>query len=259
MVYGICNQTLIQVRLEPSEKSEMVSQILFGETYLILEKFQKWYRVQNMYDSYQGWINSSLHIPLSELSYNKLIKEIPVILDKPISYARQLSKDGVYWLLAGSAVYGLKGKTFSIEKEIFTLDAVPEDNSNKPVREFMAQLAISMLNIPYLWGGRSTFGIDCSGLSQLIYKIAGLSLRRDAKDQFKQGLEISLENTKPCDLAFFGNDDSSITHVGIVLSDSRIVHASGKVRIDNLDCQGIFNNIQKEYSHKLIGIRSYLV
>lgn len=258
MIYGICNQTFITVRSEPREQSEMSSQILFGECYLIIEKYQNWHRVKNMFDGYEGWINTRLHTPISEKNYFKLNQLVPVVLDNPITNAHRFGSDGIYWLLAGSSIYGLNGKTFSMEKEIFTLDQIPDNSSNVPIRDYIEKTALKMLNIPYLWGGRSTFGIDCSGFSQLIYKIAGLTLKRDAREQFNQGVEIQLEETQCGDLAFFSNDEGNITHVGMILNDRKIIHSSGKVRIDLLDVNGIYNFSKKEYSHKLKGIRKLI-
>jgi gamma-D-glutamyl-L-lysine dipeptidyl-peptidase len=108
------------------------------------------------------------------------------------------------------------------------------------------------LNSPYLWGGKTPFGIDCSGFTQMAYKLAGIKLRRDAWQQAEQGHTINLlEETEPGDLAFFDNDEGNIVHVGIILRDHKIIHAAGKVRIDSIDHYGINNKELKKYTHKL--------
>ena len=108
------------------------------------------------------------------------------------------------------------------------------------------------LNAPYLWGGRSPFGIDCSGFTQLVFKFAGIKLQRDAYQQGGQGSIINfIEEVQPGDLAFFSNDEGAIIHVGIMLKDNRIIHSSGKVRIDKIDHFGIYNAETKKHSHLL--------
>ncbi len=120
------------------------------------------------------------------------------------------------------------------------------------IRKFMVNQALMFFNAPYLWGGRSPFGIDCSGFSQIIYKMAGIKIPRDAKDQVHLGVAISfVEEALPGDLAFFDNDEGNITHVGIIWEKNKIIHASGQVRIDNVDQFGIFNVDTKRYSHKM--------
>ena len=115
------------------------------------------------------------------------------------------------------------------------------------------------MNTPYLWGGKSPFGIDCSGFTQLVYKLCGYSLLRDAKDQATQGQVLSfIEESEPGDLAFFDNEDGAITHVGIIMNDYNIIHAHGKVRIDKLDHSGIYNVDSKIHTHKLRVIKKIL-
>ena len=120
------------------------------------------------------------------------------------------------------------------------------------VRKVMIDQALKYFNAPYLWGGRSPLGIDCSGLTQIIYKMAGYAIPRDAGQQVHCGKALSfIEETKPGDLAFFDNDEGRIIHVGIIWEKNKIIHASGKVRIDNVDQFGIYNLETKRYTHQM--------
>jgi cell wall-associated NlpC family hydrolase len=126
-------------------------------------------------------------------------------------------------------------------------------------REFLVETALMYLHAPYLWGGRSPFGIDCSGFVQVVYKFSGIQLPRDAWQQAEKGDLLSfIEESAPGDLAFFDNDEGTIIHVGILLENNRIIHASGKVRIDVIDHQGIYNRDLRAYTHNLRLIKSIL-
>ena len=119
--------------------------------------------------------------------------------------------------------------------------------------------AKEFLNAPYLWGGKSFFGVDCSGFTQLVYKVNNVKLPRDAYQQAEVGEALSfVEESQPGDLAFFENAEGRIIHVGIMLDDQKIIHASGKVRIDTLDSTGIFNQEMNKHTHKLRFVKSIL-
>ena len=137
---------------------------------------------------------------------------------------------------------------FKIQNEKYTFKGAVVSKNEADVVKY----SLLYLNAPYLWGGRSLFGIDCSGLSQIVYSLCGYRIPRDAYQQAEEGINVEfVELTEPGDLAFFDNEEGKITHVGIVTEPGKIIHASGKVRIDSLDQQGIFNKELGKYTHKL--------
>jgi cell wall-associated NlpC family hydrolase len=148
---------------------------------------------------------------------------------------------------------------FFLAKEAYKYEGSLQELAPKNVRHAIVEAAYLYLNSPYLWGGKSPFGIDCSGFTQMVYKLCGVKVLRDASQQAQQGIPLSfIEEALPGDLAFFDNEEGKITHVGIVLKDNKIIHASGSVRIDNLDHQGIYNVISKTYTHNLRVIKNII-
>lgn len=248
--YGISILALIPVRALPSDKSEMVTQILFGETYKVLDRKGKWHLVQADYDGYEGWIDSAQSKIISESAWINYNKATHFYLSKPAKAIKTKENAG---LMVGF------GSTFCQEiNTIFPklgLDFPADDLIKFPVgfdADKMTAYANMWLGSTYLWGGKSVFGVDCSGFTQLCAKLAGYQLLRDAFLQATQGQIVDfLQETKTGDLAFFDNEEGNITHVGIVLGEQKIIHASGKVRIDSIDHQGIYNADIQKYTHKL--------
>lgn len=234
---GICNVSVAPLRAEPSHQSEMVSQILFGESVDFLEIEGSFSKVRMHFDQYEGWVDTK---QITIISVTDFAHRNTKIITEP--YSVYDSAEGKILLSAGSEIR-------SEEEHIFS--PASRESISEPVKLF--------LNVPYLWGGRSFFGIDCSGLTQLVYKINGLQLPREAEQQAEKGRVLDfIEESLPGDLAFFENEEGKISHVGIMLEDQKIIHAYGKVRIDTLDSSGIFNQELNRHTHKLRFVKSIL-
>jgi len=239
------------MRSEPRHTSELVSQLLFGETFEITEKKDDWINIRASLDHYVGWVNTNQVTIISDVIFNEISKKPLKVCGRNFANINCSSENSTYTLSAGSSLIGLQNKAITFEKrEFLYFDEVVE--STKASNELLPQFAKMFLNTPYLWGGRSCFGIDCSGLVQLAFKMAGINIPRDASVQATQGQPIDLlVEALPGDLLFFDNQDQIITHVGMLVEEGLIIHAFGKVRIDPVDHQGIFNKDLKKYTHNL--------
>lgn len=235
---GICSVTVAPVRAEASDRAEIVTEILFGESADILEVNKNWTRIKMHYDGYEGWMDTKQIRPVADEILAK--RKVTVVTE---DFASVLMNDGKTLLSMGSEV---------------EFPAVASRRSHD-VRESIALTAKEFINVPYLWGGKSFFAVDCSGFTQLVYKIHEIKLPRDASQQVNVGESLSfVGESRPGDLAFFENPEGKIVHVGIMLENQRIIHASGKVRIDTLDSTGIFNKELNKHTHKLRVIKSVI-
>lgn len=247
--YGFCDLSIIPVRKQPSEVSEMVNQLLFGDLIYIDDVSNNWYLVRSVHDWYEGWIDKNMILKIEEDEFNKLNS----VRYKYISSLTGsiVKNDFEYNVLIGSRIYA-EDDVFSVSQNEYKINDENSLTSNINDITTLIYHAKKYLNSPYLWGGRSPFGVDCSGFVQIVFAVAGIQLKRDASQQALQGNLVDfIEQVKPGDLAFFDNNEEKITHVGILLGDDKILHASGYVRIDNIDHHGIYRETEKRYSHKL--------
>jgi len=256
--YGICRVAVAPLRAEPSDKAEIVSQLLFGEHVEIIQKEERWWLIQNGYDGYQGWIDFR---QLTSISQDQFADMHDCKNLAPLNFNNVLkAEDGsVYHLSPASNLPFLKDNLCYLGKEVFTLGFDPHHSAFANFETEVEQTAKFFQNIPYLWGGRHLFGLDCSGFVQVVFKLLGIKLHRDASQQAEQGELVGfLAECKPGDVAFFDNDEGKITHVGIMLSANEIIHSSAKVKIDPIDDQGIFSKELGRYTHKLRIIKRFV-
>lgn len=232
MSFGICNLSVIPIRKEASHASEMVSQLLYNELYEVLDEKTGWMLIRTEMDQYEGWIQGIQHHGIDEQEHLEYLLQKKYIIEAPcLEY---------------------KGRQLSIGTMLYEPVEGTVMMSGRFSPSMMVEFAQKLLEAPYQWGGRSIFGIDCSGFVQLCARAAGKLLPRDASEQVKEGeLVYFLPEIQPGDLAFFGNEDGKIVHVGMMLDTERILHASGQVRIDYLDQTGIFNKERNEHTHRL--------
>lgn len=242
MEYGICNLSIVPLRAEASDMSEMVSQLLYGDHFKILERRKKWSRIRLSFDKYEGWIDNKQFGYIGEAEYVALDVNPPRLSSDIIDFVTS-SNGQLVSICLGSNVLACQNLKDNFEGKT-TKGLLP--------KEKLVETALLYVNAPYLWGGKSPFGIDCSGFTQMVYKLNGHKLLRDASQQATQGEPLSfIEESEPGDLAFFDNEEGRITHVGIIMKDNYIIHAHGKVRIDRLDHSGIFNYDVRNHTHKL--------
>jgi hypothetical protein len=256
--YGVCRLNLVPVRKESSHQSEQVTQLLFGDDYEVLDKTQdrQWIRIKNHFDSYEGWIDARQHTSISK-EYFDYISRAEFKISTDLTSGLLYNKNAVT-IVMGSIIPISGSELFKMEDQ-FAFNGDSKTLGLKREFEFLKGIAMKYLNSPYQWGGRSPFGIDCSAFVQNVFKICGYKLLRDASQQAGQGKPVSsIEEKQPGDLAFFTNPDGKISHTGIVLADDRIIHASGRVRIDHLNEEGILNLETKIYSHRFSHLRRIL-
>lgn len=255
--FGICSLSVIPLMSEPSHRSEIVSQILFGEHFTVLEERGDWTQIQTEPDHYNGWILNSQFNVLSVPDFQSLNSQ-PVFTSLDLIQVIEMESNIIPIVLGSNLPFYAHGKG-KLSNATYSFEGQTQNTSETNGSQMLIDNAMMYLNAPYLWGGRSPFGIDCSGLTQMVYKMSGISLKRDSSVQSEQGKAIHLlDETHAGDLAFFDNDKGAISHVGILISPDKIIHASGKVRIDSIDQYGIYREGNKKYSHKLRMIKRIL-
>ena len=256
MKFGFTKLSIIPVRIENKEQSEMVTQLLFGDIYSVISEKKNWLEIQIEADQYVGWIDKTMFFEISEEQFSQ-IKHSKLKINKNLICYLSSDNQQIH-LVRGSSFSQLENNRTFIGDKDYKIEGF-ETVEGEQIRKEIIEVAKSYLSTPYLWGGKSPFGIDCSGFSQMVYKINGIQIPRDASQQVNLGASRNfMDESKPGDLAFFDNEEGNVIHVGIVLDGHKIIHASGEVRIDKLDHQGIFNIDKKIYTHKLRVIQNII-
>jgi hypothetical protein len=248
MTISACNLSIVPLRAESSHRSEIVSQVLFGDTFEILEEGIDFTRVRLIDSKYEGWIQKHQFAPvmLAGVQRNTIVD---------LAGAKAISALKTVHLLHGTPVAGI---SITIGEEQYNIEGALRETSLADFHTEFPKLIHYYNNVPYMWGGRSIYGIDCSGFSQVVFKHFGISLLRDAYQQAEGGSTVDfLTEIKPGDLAFFDNEAGKIIHVGVLIDNETIIHAAGRVRIDKMDSQGIFNAELNRYTHNLRIVKRY--
>lgn len=238
------------MRAEANDRAEMVNQILFGEHYKVIEKRSKWLKIRLAHDKYEGWICKKQHLEIDKEQFNRL-SEDTAYYNYNLIDAISTEKGEMIPISLGSTLPFYDGKNSIINNSKFQFDGAHKP-CEKHSKGDIVDTAYMYLHAPYLWGGRTPMGIDCSGYTQMVYRLNGRTIPRDASQQIELGNTLSfIEEAEAGDLAFFDDSEGNIVHVGLILENNQILHASGKVRIDSIDQQGIFNKELGEHTHKL--------
>ncbi|MCZ2443708.1 MAG: C40 family peptidase [Flavobacteriales bacterium] len=245
---GICIYNTLPCREDPSHKSQMNTQLLFGETYQVLDRHDDWLLIESDHDHYSSWITAIQHHP-----FENDITDLLSISDTPVAFIEHqyLSVKQLLPLFVGSKLPDRRDKIWYTGMHTFTYPDIKK-RANTLSPEEVHRLSSMYLHSPYLWGGRSPAGIDCSGLVQVVMGLMNIKLPRDAYQQANEGKLVDfIHEAQAGDLAFFDNADGHIIHVGIMLNHEHIIHASGTVRIDRIDHAGIFHSELQKYTHRL--------
>lgn len=255
MSFLVCIVPVSSVRAEASHRSEQTSQLLFGEVCELLESAKDFLRIKVASDNYVGWCQATQLVEIHEAESGTQATLLAADWVNNITVNNQLMQipfgSSLALLQNGRATFGKYDVSYSGNSIDTTNNSSPEVSIEK--------FALNFLNTPYLWGGRSVFGVDCSGFCQLVFKCVGIPLLRDAYQQATQGEAVGfLEEVRCGDLAFFDNEGGKITHVGILLDSSTVIHSSGKVRVDTIDNLGIINNDLGKRTHNLRVIKRAL-
>lgn len=253
---GICRLNLIPVRSEGNDVAEMVTQLLFGDHYEVIgvEESGKWLKIRIVFDGYEGWIDRKQYTYITE-EYFSQINNSNYKISLDISSSILHNKKHINVVL-GSVLPISTNEIFKMEEQL-AFNGESKSLSEKRDFEYLKLIALKYINAPYMWGGKSPFGIDCSGFTQQVFRICGYNLQRDASQQYLQGSDVK-NDLSPGDLIFFKSDKNKITHVGIALENNKIIHASGKVRLDILDDKGVYNQDLRTHTHRMAGVRRIL-
>ena len=265
--YVIANATVVPVRENPSEGAEQLTQLLFGEVCEVLDRLPRWTKIRSTLDTQEGWVDFKMVSPASNLS--PLTSNLEAVVAAPMAPATPMDGGADLLLTLGTRLPNYSHGTFEVLGQQYLIDPTCVSTAQRSTeqsdlqRSDLATIAQSLLNAPYLWGGKNLMGMDCSGFTQVVYAAMGVNLLRNAREQMTQGeLVPSLADAQPGDLAFFDHADrdpkaTNISHVGLLLSPTEIIHCSGCVHIDTIDEQGI-HLADGSLTHHLVQIKRYL-
>lgn len=259
MKYFLVLHSIVPVRAEAQERAEQNTQMLFGELCTILEQQPRWNRIKLESDGQEGWVDAKMITPMSEDEYRsyKTAYQQAALVAFPMTYAVSENNGQTIPLTAGTRLTNYHDGRFEVLGVGFRID--PSMVITQPIelnQESLLKAVRFFINVPYLWGGKNALGMDCSGFTQVVLSLFGKQLLRNASEQATQGAVVqSLQKTQAGDLAFFDHEDGKISHVGIVIDSERIIHCSGRVKVEKLDSTGIFNAATSGYSHHLVQIR----
>nr|WP_299528825.1 C40 family peptidase [Ulvibacterium sp.] len=250
MQYGICHLSIVAVKSMADATSPMITQLLYGEHFKVLEQRKLWSRIRNAFDGCEGWVSNNQISLIDETEFEKIdTLDTPKYSTDLVSYLT--SENSVLIpIVMGSCIVNTPTLPYTFEGEHI---------EGKMEKYNIVRTALMYLNAPYLLGGKTPFGLDCSGFTQLVYKLCGYQLFRSALEQSGQGDALSfIEESEPGDLAFFDNAEGEIYHVGIIMKNNYVIHVYGKVRLDRLDHTGIFNTDTGNYTHNLRVIKKII-
>jgi len=259
MISGVCIQPMVPLRSNPSEKSEMVTQMLFGERFLLIKTDGSWSEVRLLNDGYKGWCTTKMLNLLPGISDDFFVDTTTYICKSIVKECFFADLNFPFYISAGSILYkdnnsGLYFIPKCDGKNIIKSEVLIKNDFENTAKN-ISDISMQFLNVPYLWGGKTLMGIDCSGFVQIVFSIAGFSVPRDASEQALIGENIDFDKLLSGDLAFFSNENNNIVHVGICLGENKIIHASGNVHIDILNQNGIYSSELSVYTHKLSHIK----
>lgn len=213
MQQGICILSVVPIRSEPSDISEIVSQLLFGEMFQVAETMNSWLKIVTVFDAYEGWIDAKQCCFLTEDEYQRLNNNNTSVVTDVVQLICNKTLNLYFPIVMGSSLPGIVEKNMTIAGNVYVFDADYKSSPEKLNGEMITEYTRQYLNSPYLWGGRSPFGIDCSGFTQVNMKLSGVRIARDAAQQALQGKPVDfVSEAMPGDLAFFENSENKIIH-----------------------------------------------
>lgn len=256
-MYGICNLSIVPLRLAPTNASEMINQVVFGEHFEIVEESKNWSKIRLFYDNFEGYIDNKQYEKITEDVFKNISNQKMFFAGELVDFITD-KKNNLTTIPLSSHLPFYNEKSFFIHNTPFSYNG--KVNSKTLLKSAIIETAFLFLNTPYLSGGKTPpFGVDASGLTQTVYKLCGYKLLREPQQQATQGEVLSfIEECEAGDLAFFDDDEGNINHVGIIMNDYNIIHAYGKVRIDKLDHSGIYNVDTQQHTHKLRVIKKMI-